>query len=90
MLLSPRVGEMVRVWYRRSLRGLMLYHGRVGRVLVSGRGKPRNHLVRIGGEGVVVPCGNLIKIRREGEEREEGRYENIRGRMSDEGGGEDI
>jgi hypothetical protein len=34
----------------------------VGRVLVPSRGRPRNHLVKIAGELVVVHAGNLMPM----------------------------
>lgn len=59
MILSPRVGRSVQVWYRAGLREHMPLHGRVGVVRVSSRGKPRNHGVEIDGRMYVVPCGNI-------------------------------
>lgn len=37
----------------------MPHHGKVGRLAVVSRGKPRNHGVEIDGRIVVVPCGNI-------------------------------
>lgn len=62
MMLNPRVGSVVQVWYRESLRGFMPWHGRTGKVLVACRGKPRNHGVEIDGQIVIVPCGNIRKL----------------------------
>ena len=61
MLMNPRVGQRVQVWYRAALRGYMPCHGRVGAVVVPCRGRPRNHGVLLDGETVAraVPCGNL-------------------------------
>lgn len=61
MIASPRVGQLVQVWYRVGVRDHMPYHGRIGKVVISCRGKPRNHGVRLDGRVVVVPCGNLRK-----------------------------
>jgi hypothetical protein len=59
MRTNPRPGTMVQVWYRKSMAALMPHHGKFGRVLATGRGTPRNHVIEIDGEPVVVPCGNL-------------------------------
>ena len=59
----PRIGHQVVLHYNRRLSesGAAIHHGQVG--VVVGRmtkGKPRNHLVRLGcGRLLVVPCGNL-------------------------------
>ncbi len=62
MLASPAINQKVMVWYNKKAAQYMPYHGQQGRVVVSGRGKPRNHLVKVDGQFVVVPCGNLNKI----------------------------
>ncbi|HOI54891.1 MAG TPA: hypothetical protein PLP01_06550, partial [Phycisphaerae bacterium] len=54
-----RVGQGVQVWYGPHTREAMPWHGKAGTVVVSGRGRPRNHLVRIDGQQVIVPAGNL-------------------------------
>jgi hypothetical protein len=61
MIASPKIGQLVQVWYRPVLRDVMPYHGRIGRVVVVSRGRPRNHGVMLDGQTVVVPCGNLRK-----------------------------
>jgi len=58
MMLNPRIGQAVQVWYRRDMRW-MPYHGRVGVVRVRSRGKPRNHGVVVAERMVSIPCGNL-------------------------------
>lgn len=61
MLTNPRPGQRVRLHYAAAKRPYFPYHGRTGAVVVGGRGKPRNHLVRLdGGPLVVVPGGNLV------------------------------
>ena len=58
MMLSPRRGQLVQIWYKdRS----MPYHGAIGMVRISGRGKPRNHLV-LCDMPIVVPCGNVRAV----------------------------
>lgn len=59
MLLNPRIGSQVQVWYRAGARELMPWHGRVGVIRVASRGKPRNHGIEIDGLLIAVPCGNL-------------------------------
>ncbi len=65
MMLNPRKGQVVQVWYRAEVRGAMPLHGRVGMVVIPSRGKPRNHGVEIDGRMYVVPCGNLRKVKGE-------------------------
>lgn len=61
MLSCPKVGARVQVWYRVSLRAFMPLHAKVGIVVVSSRGRPRNHGIEIDGVLFVVPAGNLRK-----------------------------
>lgn len=62
MLTNPRPGDRVQLWYgERWRRACGHLHGRKGVVEIASRGKPRNHGVRVGGELVVVPAGNLRK-----------------------------
>jgi hypothetical protein len=56
MLVHPRLGQTVRLWYQDRT---MPFHGRIGQVVIVSKGKPRNHGVRVGLEIVVVPCGNI-------------------------------
>lgn len=63
MISSPRPGQRVRVHYAASYARLMPWHGRDALVVISGRGRPRNHLVDAEGHMVVVPCGNLVEAR---------------------------
>lgn len=60
MLSSPRPGTRVVIHYAAARAAGMPLHGRTGVVVAPGRGRPRNHLVRLdGGPLVVVPAGNL-------------------------------
>jgi hypothetical protein len=59
---NPRPGQRVRVWYRASLRPYVRYHGREGLVVTPGRGRPRNHTVRVGEDLVIIPAGNLRPV----------------------------
>ncbi len=59
MMLNPRLGQRVTVWYRANLRGSMPLHARAGIVRVRSHNKPRNHGVEIDGRVYSVPCGNL-------------------------------
>jgi len=59
MIATPSKQQTVQIWYREGVRDWMPYHGRVGRVVIVGRGKPRNHGVEVGCTVVSVPCGNL-------------------------------
>jgi hypothetical protein len=61
MISHPRIGQVVRLRYRESLRRIAPHHDRPGIVVAvcAGR-KPRNHLVEIGDELVCVPAGHLV------------------------------
>lgn len=60
MLVNPKPGQRVRLVYAAAKRAFHGLHGERGAVEVAGRGKPRNHLVKLdSGRRVVVPCGNL-------------------------------
>lgn len=63
MILNPKVGSQVQIWYRKALSEIMPYHGEVGTVIIASRGKPRNHGIMLErGVMVSVPCGNIRKI----------------------------
>lgn len=68
MLSNPHKGQLVRVWYRQSLRSTMPMHGRLCRVEIVCKGRPRNHgvackYVRMGEpQTVAVPAGNLQRL----------------------------
>lgn len=60
MLMHPRIGERVQLWYARRAAAHMPHHGRVGVVQLVARGPgPRNHGVVVGGVLLAVPAGNL-------------------------------
>lgn len=72
MLMNPRVGQRVQVWYRERMRDGMPYHAHHGSVVVAARPRrriagvrqtgPINHGIELDdgpGALVVVPCGNL-------------------------------
>lgn len=62
MMANPRHGQIVQVWYRASARPHVDHHAEIGCVVIAGRGRPRNHLVRFAdGSHDVFPCGNLRK-----------------------------
>ena len=63
MLVNPQKGQPVELRYREKLRALFEHHGKRGVVEIAGRGKPRNHLIRLeSGERIVVPCGHLYAV----------------------------
>ncbi|MHA1559075.1 MAG: hypothetical protein ACTSWI_00150 [Alphaproteobacteria bacterium] len=61
MIWHPRPGQRVRLWYAKRYAAAMPHHGRLGIMVVAGRGLgPINALVRLDdGPEVVVPRGNL-------------------------------
>jgi len=59
MISNPRLGQIVQLWYRASLRPIAPDHGRVGTVVARAKGRPRNHGVSIDGRLTIVPAGNL-------------------------------
>jgi hypothetical protein len=68
MIVHPKIGQAVRLRYRK-LRRVAPYHDRTGTVMARSKGPgPRNHLVNIGGDLVIVPCGHLKRVERKGEQ----------------------
>ena len=61
MYANPPQNARVRIHYRKGVAETMPFQGRIGTIRISGRGKPRNHLVEIDGKLAVIPCGNLNK-----------------------------
>jgi ribosomal protein L21E len=61
VIVNPRIGQTVRIHYNAKVAPHMPYHGKTGMVEIVSKGKPRNHGIRIDGELVVIPCGNLQK-----------------------------
>jgi len=66
MLSNPRSGQSVRIVYSKMKRPAACsqgepLHGRIGRIVIPSRGKPRNHGVKIDGRIVVIPAGQLIR-----------------------------
>ena len=64
MLANPKPGTRVVLWYARrpGFEHLTPWHGCTGVVVHAGRGRPRNHTVRLdNGRMVGVPAGNLRK-----------------------------
>lgn len=61
MMLNPRKGQRVQVWYNKRVCGFMPLHGKIGIVIIVCRGRPRNHGVEIEGRVYSIPCGNLRK-----------------------------
>lgn len=73
MIYQPRIGQRVRIHYRKGPPGKgkspvcdgMPYHGRHGTILCSWRkncGAIRNVGLDVDGQKVVVPTGNLVAI----------------------------
>lgn len=62
MLANPRLGQAVRLRYRKGHPAAVLYQDAIGRVVIVCRGRPRNHGIEIEGRIVVVPCGQLFKL----------------------------
>ncbi len=61
MISNPKQGQKAYFWYAKKKVPFAEYHGMACRVIVPGKGKPRNHLVRTHmGDLVIVPAGNLI------------------------------
>jgi hypothetical protein len=61
VLSSPKPGTRVVLHYAAARRAIAPYHGRTGTVVTPGKGRPRNHLVCLDGDGamVIVPAGNV-------------------------------
>ncbi len=64
MLARPKIGQRVQVWYAKHYKDRMPHHAKVGTVEVVSMGPgPKNHGIRLDGRLIVVPCGNLNRIR---------------------------
>lgn len=64
MYANPKPGDLVRVLYGKRYRHMMPYQGREGVICIVCKAKRcRNHGVMIGRKLVVIPCGNLFKIK---------------------------
>lgn len=63
MISNPKIGKVYQIWYAEKNHHLP-YHADWCEAIISGSGKPRNHLVRIifNNNLVVIPCGNLRPI----------------------------
>ncbi len=62
MLSNPAEGNLVVIWYAKKPGWARVtpLHGKVGVVVLPGKGRPRNHLVKLtAGRRVLVPAGNL-------------------------------
>lgn len=60
MIIHPRPGSHVQIWYRREVAPHMPLHGRVVIVGAASRGPgPRNHAIEVEGRVYSVPAGNL-------------------------------
>jgi len=59
MIVNPRKGMTVQIWYNKRVAPTMHLHGKIGTVTIVSRGKPRNHGITIDGQMWVVPCGNI-------------------------------
>lgn len=61
VLANPKHGTLCRIHYSAKKAPFMPHHGKIGRVVVVSKGKPRNHGVEIDGKIVCFACGNLMK-----------------------------
>jgi hypothetical protein len=62
MLSNPKPGMRVKVRYNVRARATMPYHDRQGVVVAPSRKRPRNHLIAVGDELIIVPAGNLFAV----------------------------
>jgi len=60
MYANPKVGANVTLRYKNKQHKL---HGKLGQVVISGRGKPRNHGVKVDNTTYVIPCGQLFPLK---------------------------
>lgn len=63
MIFGPRPNDRVQLHYAKRFAHLWPLHGKIGVVRIVGNGKPRNHGVEIDGKIVVVPVGNLRRLK---------------------------
>jgi hypothetical protein len=62
MMANPKLGQLVQVWYAKRYAHTMPLHGKIGKVVIVSKGKPRNHGVEVNGTMYAIPCGNLRKV----------------------------
>lgn len=64
MIRHPKIGDQVRIRYRKVVRRVMPHHDKLGVIEIVARGPgPRNHGVRLRcGVLTVVPAGNLMRV----------------------------
>ena len=63
MLRNATIGQAVELRYRAPLRPTTGLHGHRGEIVVAGRGRPRNHGVRLDdGRVVIVPAGHVRRV----------------------------
>lgn len=64
MMSNPQPGQRCRVRYGKGRRVFMPHHDKLGVIEIVGRGKPRNHGVRLQWSGllVVIPAGHLMRV----------------------------
>lgn len=60
MYANPKTGVNVTLRYKNKSHRL---NGKFGQVVIAGRGKPRNHGVKIDGVIYVIPCGQLMPLK---------------------------
>lgn len=59
MIVHPKPGATVQIWYAKRYAHTMPLHGKLGTVEIVVKGKIKNHGIRIDGRLYAVPCGNL-------------------------------
>lgn len=63
MMSRPRIGTPCQLWYALARRSIAPFHGLTGVVVAVARGKgPRNHAVKVNGQVLIVPAGQLRQI----------------------------
>ena len=62
MISNPRINQLVQIKYSQKKWPNALLQGMIGKVIIAGKGKPRNHAIEIDGVIYIVPCGNIFSI----------------------------
>ncbi len=65
MLINPKINQLVQLKYSKKKWPKALLQGKIGKIVIVGRGKPRNHAIEIDGIVYVVPCGNMFSVTEE-------------------------
>ena len=62
MITNPKINQLVQLKYNKKKWPTALLQGKIGTIVLAGKGKPRNHAVNVEGVIYIVPCGNIFSL----------------------------